>query len=243
MHTSTVSVSRYLESAGVAGCAVKKGSASNGVTAITATTDKPLGLIEQTKTSADIAADGSIAVIKSGMTIALAGAAVAVDQDVVVDATGKLVPKTVAGYVVGQAKTAAAAGEYFEILVNIRYEGSQPSPTILASSAVTKGKAVKVSSGAVVPIAAASDVPVGVAGRTVSAGDITAGTNELTVVTSGVAECLAGGDIAFGDALQVDADGDLVVKSAAGYVVGNALEAAASGETFLATINIRKEPA
>ena len=50
MHSSTTSVSRYLESAGVAGCAVKKGSASNGVTAITATTDKPAGLIEQTKT-------------------------------------------------------------------------------------------------------------------------------------------------------------------------------------------------
>jgi hypothetical protein len=82
-----------------------------------------------------------------------------------------------------------------------------------------------------------------VAARTVSTSDIIAGTNELTVVTSGVAECLAGGNIAFGDALQVDADGKLVPKTASGYVVGNALKAAASGETFLATINIRKEPA
>ena len=69
------------------------------------------------------------------------------------------------------------------------------------------------------------------------------GTGGQQTLGQGVAECLAGGSIAFGDALQVDADGDLVVKSAAGYVVGNALEAAASGETFLATINIRKEPA
>ena len=122
MHSSTTSVSRYLESAGVAGCAVKKGSASNGVTAITATTDKPAGLIEQTKTSGDIAADGSIAVITSGMTIGLAGAAVEIDDHVVVDAAGKLVPKSAAGYVVGTAKTKAANGEYFELLVNIRKE-------------------------------------------------------------------------------------------------------------------------
>jgi hypothetical protein len=243
MHSSTVTFSRYLESAGVAGCVVKKGSATNGVTAITSVTDKPVGIIGQTKSASDILADGQIAVIVSGMTMALAGAAVVIDQDVVVDSTGKLVPKTVSGYVVGKAKTSAVAGEYFEILVNIRYEGSQPSPTILASSAVTKGKAVKVSNGAIVPIAATSDVPVGVAARTVSTSDIIAGTNELTVVTSGVAECLAGGNIAFGDALQVDADGKLVPKTASGYVVGNALKAAASGETFLATINIRKEPA
>ena len=39
------------------------------------------------------------------------------------------------------------------------------------------------------------------------------------------------------------AEATVVVKSAAGYVVGNALEGAASGETFLAVINIRKEPA
>lgn len=122
MHSSTTSVSRYLESAGVAGCAVKKGSASNGVTAITATTDKPAGLIEQTKTSGDVANDASIAVITSGMTIGLAGAAVEIDDHVVVDAAGKLVPKSAAGYVVGTAKTAAANGEYFELLVNIRKE-------------------------------------------------------------------------------------------------------------------------
>ena len=122
MHSSTVAFSRYLESAGVAGCAVKKGSAANGVTAVTSVTDKPAGIIGQTKSASDIVADGQIAVTVSGMTMALAGAAVEIDDDLQVDATGKLVPKSAAGWVVGKAKTKAANGEYFEILVNIRKE-------------------------------------------------------------------------------------------------------------------------
>ena len=64
MHSSTVAFSRYLESAGVAGCAVKKGSATNGVTAITSVTDKPAGIIGQTKSASDIVADGQIAAIE-----------------------------------------------------------------------------------------------------------------------------------------------------------------------------------
>ena len=67
-------------------------------------------------------ASGQIAVTVSGMTMALAGAAVEIDDDLQVDATGKLVPKSAAGYVVGTAKTKAANGEYFELLVNIRKE-------------------------------------------------------------------------------------------------------------------------
>lgn len=245
MHSANISFSRYAESVLVAGTAVKKGSAANGVTAITSISDKPEGIVEEAKTSADIGTGGdpTVGVVKSGIAVCLAGASIAIGNDLQVAADGRLVPKTKAGYVVGTAKTAAAAGEYFEALINIRLEGSVSAPTIKAGAAVTAGKAVKVSSGKVVPIAATSDVPVGIATRSVSAGEITAGTDDLVVATTGIVSCLAGGDIAFGDALQVDADGDLVVKSAAGYVVGNALGAAASGGTFLAMINIRKEPA
>ena len=122
MHPSTVTFSRYLESAGVAGCAVKKGSAANGVTAITATSDRPAGLIEESKTSGQATADGQIGVVVSGMTVGLAGATITIDDDVQVDATGQLVPKSAAGWVLGKAKTGAASGEYFGILVNIRKE-------------------------------------------------------------------------------------------------------------------------
>lgn len=245
MHTANIAFSRYAESVLVAGTVVKKGTAANGVTAITSISDKPSGVVQEAKLAADIlsSGDATVGVVKSGIAVLLAGAAITIDDELQFADDGRLVPKFRAGYVIGTAKTTAAAGEFFEALINIRLEGSVSAPTIAASAAVTAGKAVKVSSGAIVPIAATSDVPVGIATRSVSAGDITAGDDELVVATTGIVECLAGGNIAFGDALQVDADGDLVAKSAAGYVVGNALEAAASGETFLATINIRKEPA
>ena len=126
MHSATVGYSRYLESAGTAGTAVKKGSAANGVTAITATTEKPAGLLDlgdvQSKTLAEAQADPVVNLIVAGPAVGLAGAAVAIDDDVVVDATGKLVPKSAAGWVLGKAKTAAANGEYFELYVNIRKE-------------------------------------------------------------------------------------------------------------------------
>lgn len=122
MHSNTATFSRYLETAGVAGCAVKKGTASNGVTAITSTSDKPAGLLTESKDAAAIAQDAQAGIVVSGMAVGLAGAAVEIDDDLQADATGKLVPKSAAGWVVGKAKTKAANGEYFEILVNIRKE-------------------------------------------------------------------------------------------------------------------------
>lgn len=130
MNTSaTTIVSRMAASATAftAGKAVKKGTASNEVTPITGTADKPMGIGNETLTIADTTASATVnganqGVIVSGPTMALAGATIAVDDHVVVDATGALVVKSAAGYVVGQALTAAASGEYFQILVNIRKE-------------------------------------------------------------------------------------------------------------------------
>ena len=73
----------------------------------------------------------------AGCATGLAGAAVAVGDNVVlktaavsvtnstlgtVSVVGTLVPKAAAGWVVGMALTAAAAGEFFDMLVNIRKE-------------------------------------------------------------------------------------------------------------------------
>lgn len=97
-----------------------------------ADTDKPAGVLQATPSvGLDSSLDaGTICV--AGLATGLAGAAVAVDDDVVlktaavtvngVSVVGTLVPKSGAGYVIGKALSAAATGEFFEMLVNIRKE-------------------------------------------------------------------------------------------------------------------------
>ena len=104
-----------------------------------ADTDIPCGILQQMPASSlgtvpDTDA-GTICV--AGVATALAGAAVAIGDNVVlktagvavtnstlgtVTVVGTLVPKAGAGWVIGQALMAAAAGEFFDILVNIRKE-------------------------------------------------------------------------------------------------------------------------
>lgn len=124
MHSATISRSRYATAAVLGGSAVKKGAADNEVSPIAATADIPLGICSNDDvTTENIAAgDAAIGVVISGLTVALAGATVASGDSVVVAADGRLVPKSIAGWVVGTAIAPAAAGQYFEILVNIRKE-------------------------------------------------------------------------------------------------------------------------
>lgn len=128
--TATVAVARFIDFTGVyvpgtyqGGRGVKLGASSNSVQPVTAATDKPAGILAR---DPDISLDGlsadKVGLVVAGPTSGLAGAAVAIDDDVVFDATGKLVPKSGAGWVVGKAFTAAASGELFELNVNIRKE-------------------------------------------------------------------------------------------------------------------------
>ena len=114
------------------GQVVKLGATATSLQAPTAATDKPAGILQRIP---DVGLDGSVdngTITLSGPATGLAGAAVTVDDDVVINVTpvvvngvsvvGTLVPKSGAGYVVGKALTVAAAGEFFEMIVNIRKE-------------------------------------------------------------------------------------------------------------------------
>lgn len=126
MRPSTNTVSRFAESALVDGAFAKKGTASNGVTAIAATTDKPAGLVQNAVSAGQVAApdvsDRSVSLVVSGHGWAIAGAAIEIDDDLQVTAAGLVTPKSGAGYVVGKALTKAAINEAVEIFVNIRKE-------------------------------------------------------------------------------------------------------------------------
>lgn len=124
MHSATVNWTRYAESALVAGTAAKKGTASNGVTAITGTSDKPAGIATDAKSAADAAGTGdpSVALTVLGPAVGLAGGTVVPGDSLQVAADGRLVAKSAAGWVVGEAKTGGAIGELIEVLVNIRKE-------------------------------------------------------------------------------------------------------------------------
>lgn len=118
-------VSRLVDSGSsvVGGRAVKLGSAANTVQVISATTDKPQGVAQNTPAvSLDAASTDKVAIVVSGAATGLAGTAVAAGDSLQVDASGNLVTKSAAGYVVGEALTSAAAGEYFDLVVNIRKE-------------------------------------------------------------------------------------------------------------------------
>lgn len=127
---ATVTVSRFLDFSGTlavgtykGGTAVKLGASANSVQNVTATTDKPAGILAR---DPDISLDGKfvdqVGLVVSGPAEGLAGGTVNIDDDVVITATGTLVAKSGAGFVVGKAITAAASGEYFQLLVNIRKE-------------------------------------------------------------------------------------------------------------------------
>lgn len=119
---ATTTVSRFATAVVASGYGVKKGTAPNEVSPIAATTDKPAGIVDTGVDAAMLLVDPTVGVVISGPAWAIAGAAVAIDDHVVLAADGRLVPKSVAGYVVGTATTSAAAGEGFELLVNIRKE-------------------------------------------------------------------------------------------------------------------------
>ena len=121
----TTAPSRLAENAVKAGYGVTKGTASNEVKAVTATTDKPAGIALNEGLASEIGnvnGDPQVGVVISGPCPAIAGASVNIDDDVVLAADGRLVAKSGAGYVVGKAMTAAAAGEAFTVFVNIRKE-------------------------------------------------------------------------------------------------------------------------
>ena len=113
--------------------------------------------------------------------------------------------------------------------------------------AFTAGKAVKqgTASNEVTAIAATTDIPLGlyVSPENVTAAETNAMTISGAVAVGGPTKGLAGAAVAAGDQVVVDADGDLVPKAAAGWVVGTALSPAANGEYFDIFVNIRKEPA
>ena len=130
---ATVMDSRQLD-AGlyIGGQVVKLGASPNSLQVCAAGTDKPAGILQRTP---DVGLDGTVdngTIVLQGPATALAGAAVATDDDVVLNVApvtvlgqsivGTLVPKSGAGYVLGKAISPAAAGEYFELVVNIRKE-------------------------------------------------------------------------------------------------------------------------
>lgn len=118
--------SRPLDTPGVyvGGTVVKAGVASGSLQNVSAVTDKPSGVLTRSPDTQlnDPTFIDHGGIVVSGPATGLAGAAIEVDQDVVITATGTLVPKSGAGYVVGTALMKAASGEYFEMLVNIRKE-------------------------------------------------------------------------------------------------------------------------
>lgn len=131
---SSLNDSRPLDAGTYYGGQVVKtsGSVAGNLANVAADSDKPAGVLQR---SPDVGLDSSLdsgTICVHGLATGLAGAAVAVDDDVViktaavtvngVSVVGTLVPKSGAGYVVGKALTAAASGEYFEMLVNIRKE-------------------------------------------------------------------------------------------------------------------------
>lgn len=124
---NTLGVSRFLDAASVAtaagGAAVVAGANSNSVKVPAATTDKPVGVLARTP---DVGLDSTVdhvAIVVSGLATGLALSAINPGDSVVIgNVAGALAPKSAAGYVVGEALTKAAAGEYFDMNVNIRKE-------------------------------------------------------------------------------------------------------------------------
>lgn len=121
MTTATVAPSLQAGAALTGGYVVKVSAGK--LVPVTATTDVPAGVAARDVAAADITAqDDSVACVMSGPTQGFAGAAIAIGDDLSYNASGALIPKAAAGYVVAKAMQAAAAGQYFAINVNIRKE-------------------------------------------------------------------------------------------------------------------------
>ena len=86
------------------------------VVAVTAITDEACGIASRDFTADDLGGDD--AVPHQG----LAGATITRGQHLSFNASGALIPKAGAGWVVAQAMEDASAGQYFAINVNVRKE-------------------------------------------------------------------------------------------------------------------------
>ena len=88
------------------GLAVKQGGADNAVILPTASGQRCIGIVEET----DVANSGLLSVIWEGECIAIAGAAIPADSDLIANAAGQLIPSvTAADQVIARAVTSAAA--------------------------------------------------------------------------------------------------------------------------------------
>ncbi len=94
---------------------VKPGATEGKVAAITAATDRPIGVLLDAPS-----ADGKLAEVASfEITEVTAGAAVAYGAEVQTDAQGRAITAVATGYVVGRALQAAgAAGDRFSVALN-----------------------------------------------------------------------------------------------------------------------------
>lgn len=104
----------------------------------------------------------------------------------------------------------------------------QGTKSYVATAALAEGVAVKLSSGQVVIAAAATDKIIGVTQQKAAAGEIC---SVRLRSASGTARGKAGGTIAVGDRLTSNGSGLIIATTtAANEVIGQALEAAASGD-------------
>jgi hypothetical protein len=88
------------------GLAVKQGGADNAVILPTGSGQRCIGIVQET----DVAQSGLLNIVWEGETIAIAGAAIAADQDLIANAAGQLIPSvTDLDPVLARAVTSAAA--------------------------------------------------------------------------------------------------------------------------------------
>jgi hypothetical protein len=107
----------YTGPAGTAfGIAVKQGATDGAVILVTGSGQRCIGIVEE----ADVSNKGLLSVVWEGEQVAIAGAAIVADQDLIADATGRLIPSVTAGdQVLARAVTsAAAAGDEVVVQLN-----------------------------------------------------------------------------------------------------------------------------
>jgi|SRR3954452_12079160 hypothetical protein len=88
---------------------VKAGTVGESCTPVTGVTDEVLGWAQETCSAADATSGRVINIRMSGITRAVAGAAIAYGAKVKITATGTVITATTAGPAHGRALTAAAA--------------------------------------------------------------------------------------------------------------------------------------
>ena len=92
------------------------------VVAVTAITDEACGIASRDFTADDLGGDDAVGVVLAGPHQGLAGATITRGQHLSFNASGALIPKAGAGWVVAQAMEDASAGQYFAINVHVRKE-------------------------------------------------------------------------------------------------------------------------